>query len=101
VTLVAYQLSERPAALIVDLAAASAGWRVVDQEVPVRSVLEIAPAPEVEALVRRALAEIRGHATAAVPPRSDLLRRLAAEIWRDFKAAANGGGEQQALPGVG
>jgi hypothetical protein len=100
VTLVAYQLADRPAALVVDFAAAAAGWRVVDQEVPVRAVLEIAPAAEVEALVRRAIAEVRGRATQAESTRGDLLRRLAAEIWRDFRAATDGAGEQQALPGV-
>jgi hypothetical protein len=100
VTLVAYQLSERPAALVVDLASVSAGWRIVDQDVPARSVLEIASEAELEALVRRAIAEVRAQATAAGPPRSDLLRRLAAEIWRDYRAAVNGSGEQQALPGV-
>src|SRR5206468_1089624 len=100
VSTVAFQLGDRPAALLVDLAAGSAGWRIRDREAPVQAVLAIAPQPELEALVRHAIGEVRAHAAASQPPRSDLLRRLAAEIWRDYRSAADGTGEQQALPGV-
>jgi hypothetical protein len=100
VATVAYQLGDRPAALLIDVAAGTAEWRVDDQVAPVSTVLAIAPAGEVEALVRRAIAEVRAHAAAAEAPRSEVLRRLAAEIWRDYRFAADGGGEQQAIPGV-
>ena len=45
-TRVAYELSGRPAALVVDLAAAAAGWRVRDHEAEVTDVLALAPAEE-------------------------------------------------------
>ena len=48
-TRVAYELSGRPAALVVDLAAAVAGWRVGDREAEVTDVLALAPADEVGA----------------------------------------------------
>jgi hypothetical protein len=100
VSTVAYQLGDRPAALLVDVANATAGWRVNGHDVPVRAVIGIAPQPELDALVRRAIAEVRVQAASSGPPRSELLRRLAAEIWRDYRFAVDGGGEQQALPGV-
>ena len=61
-TRVAYELSGRPAALVVDLAAAAAGWRVGDREAEVGDVLALAPRDEVARLIRHALAEIRAHA---------------------------------------
>ena len=97
---VSYELADRPAALIVDLAAADAVWHVVDQEVGIADVLSVAPADEVERLVRRAVAEIRSHAAAAEPPTSEYLRQLAASVWRDFRLAATNAGEQPSLPGM-
>jgi hypothetical protein len=99
VTRVAYELSGRPAALVVDLAAAVAGWRVGDREAQVTDVLALAPADEVARLIRRALAEIRAHA-AANDRAAEPLRRLAAEVWRDYRRAIDGVGEQSRLPGV-
>ena len=98
-TRVAYELSGRPAALVVDLGAAAAGWRVRDHEAQVTDVLALAPPDEVGRLIRRALAEIRAHAASAGPEAEDL-RRLAAEVWRDYRRAMDGVGEQSRLPGV-
>jgi hypothetical protein len=100
VTVVSYELHDHPAALVVDLAKAAAGWRVVDQTVAVADVLKIAPADDVERLVRRAVTEIRAHATTVRAPSSDLLRRLAAEVWRDYRRARAGATEQPQLPGI-
>ena len=98
-TRVAYELSGRPAALVVDLAAAAAGWRVSDREAQVTDVLALAPADEIARLIRHALAEIRAHA-AANDRGAEALRRLAAEVWRDYRRAIDGVGEQSRLPGV-
>jgi hypothetical protein len=99
VTRVAYELSGRPAVLVVDLAGAVAGWRVGDHEADVAEVLALAPADEVVRLIRHALAEIRAHA-AADGRDAEALRRLAAEIWRDYRRAVDGVGEQSRLFGV-
>ena len=98
-TRVAYELSGRPAALVVDLAAAAAGWRVGDREAQVSDVLALAPADEVGRLIRHALTEIRAHA-ASGDRGAEELRRLAAEVWRDYRRAIDGVGEQSRLPGV-
>ena len=98
-TRVAYELAGRPAALVVDLAAAAAGWRVGNREAQVTDVLALAPPDEVARLIRRALAEIRAHA-AADDGGAEPLRRLAAEVWRDYRRAIDGVGEQSRLPGV-
>jgi hypothetical protein len=100
VTLVSYELADRPAALIVDLAAPAAGWRIGDREVDVAEVLAIAPPDEVERLARRVMGEVRGHAAAASQPSSELLRQLAAAIWRDYRRATSTVVAQPPLPGV-
>ncbi len=97
-TRVAYELSGRPAVLVVDLAAAVAGWRIGDREAQVTDVLALAPADEVARLIRHALAEIRAHA-AANGRDAEALRRLAAEVWRDYRRAIDGVGEQSRLFG--
>ena len=97
-TRVAYELSGRPAVLVVDLAAAAAGWRVRDHEAEVGDVLALAPADEVARLIRHALTEIRAHA-ASNGHDSEALRRLAAEVWRDYRRAIDGVGEQSRLFG--
>lgn len=97
-TRVAYELSGRPAVLVVDLAAAVAGWRVGDREAQVTDVLALAPADEVARLIRHALAEIRAHAASNVRD-AEALRRLAAEVWRDYRRAIDGVGEQSRLFG--
>jgi hypothetical protein len=99
VTRVAYELSGQQAALVVDLAAAAAGWRVRDREAQVTDVLALAPPEDVARLIRHALAEIRAHAASGGPGAEDL-RRLAAEVWRDYRRAIDGVGEQSRLPGV-
>ena len=99
-TLVSYELADRPAALIVDLATPAAGWRIGDREVAVADVLAIAPADEVERLTRRVMGEVRAHAGATRPPASELLRQLAAEIWRDWRRATTAVDAQPTLPGV-
>ena len=98
-TRVAYELAGRPAALVVDLADAAAGWRIGNREAQVTDVLALAPADEVARLIRHALTEIRAHA-AANAAGSEQLRRLAAEVWRDYRRTIAGVGEQSRLPGV-
>jgi len=98
VTRVAYELSGRSAALVVDLGAAAAGWRVGDRAAEVGEVLTLAPQDEVEKLLRRALAEIRS-AAAADDRSAEALRRLAAEAWRDYRRAVDGVGAQSRLFG--
>ena len=97
-TRVAYELSGRPAVLVVDLAEAAAGWRVRDHEAEVADVLALAPADEVARLIRHALTEIRAHA-ASNGHNAEALRRLAAEVWRDYRRAIDGVGEQSRLFG--
>jgi hypothetical protein len=98
VSRVAYELSGRSAALVVDLGAVAAGWRVGDRAVEVGEVLTMAPRDEVESLLRRALAEIRAQA-AADDRSAEQLRRLAAEVWRDYRRAVDGVGAQSRLFG--
>jgi hypothetical protein len=98
VSRVAYELSGRPAALVVDLGAVAAGWRIGDRAAEVGEVLTLAPRDEVEKLIRRAIAEIRAQA-AADAPAAEALRRLAAEVWRDYRRAVDGVGAQSALFG--
>ncbi len=98
-TRVAYELSGRPAVLVVDLAEAAAGWRVRDAEAQVTDVLALAPPDDVGRLIRHALVEIRAHA-ASNDRGAEQLRRLAAEVWRDYRRAIDGVGEQSPLPGV-
>jgi hypothetical protein len=98
VSRVAYELSGRSAALVVDLGAVAADWRIGDRAADVGEVLALAPREEVESLLRRALAEIR--AQAATDERSAAaLRRLAAETWRDYRRAVDGVGSQSRLFG--
>jgi hypothetical protein len=98
VSRVAYELSGRSAALVVDLGAAAAGWRIGDRAAEVGDVLTLAPRAEVEGLTRRAVAEIRAHAAADDRSAEDL-RRLAAEVWRDYRRAVDGVGAQSRLFG--
>jgi hypothetical protein len=100
VTRVAYEVANRGVTLVVDLAAAAAGWRIAGREVVVGDVLDAAPHDEIERVVRRALLEIRGHATTVRAPSSERLRALASEVWRDFVAAAHHRDEQPTLPGM-
>ena len=94
----AYELSGRSAALVVDLGAVAAGWRIGDRTAEVGEVLTLAPRVEVESLLRRAIAEIR--AQAAADDRSgEQLRLLAAEVWRDYRRAADNVGAQARLFG--
>ena len=93
---VAYELSGRSAALVVDLGTAAAGWRIGDRPAEVGEVLALAPRDEVESLLRRAIAEIRAHA-AADDRSAEVLRRLAAEVWRDYRRAVDGVGAQSPL----
>lgn len=95
---VAYELSGRSAALVVDLGAVAAGWRIGDRGADIGEVLTAAPAEEVESLLRRALAEIRARA-AADDRSAEALRRLAAEVWRDYRRAVDGVGAQSRLFG--
>jgi hypothetical protein len=98
VSRVAYELSGRPAALVVDLGALAAGWRIGDRAAEVGEVLALAPRDEVERLLRRAVAETRAQA-AADERVAEPLRRLAAEMWRDYRRAVDGVGEQSRLFG--
>lgn len=96
---VAYELSGRRAVLVVDVGAIVAGWRVGDREATAADVLTLAPPDEVGRLVRHAVAGIRAEA-ATGGGHAEELRRLAAEVWRDYRRAADGVGEQAQLPGV-
>ncbi len=98
-TIVAYELADRPAALLVDYATCSAAWRVVDREVAIADVLAIAPADVVVRLVRRSITEVRAAASGS-PADGERLRRLAAAIWREFRDAEANVGEQTTLPGM-
>jgi hypothetical protein len=98
VTRVAYELSGRSAALVVDLGEAAARWRIGDRPAEVGEVLTLAPRDEIETLLRRALAEIRAQA-AADERSAEVLRRLAAEVWRDYRRAVDGVGAQSRLFG--
>ena len=95
---IAYELSGRSAALVVDLGAAAAGWRIGDRAAEVGEVLTLAPRVEIETLLRRALVEIRAQA-AADDRSAELLRQLAAEVWRDYRRAVDGVGAQSRLFG--
>jgi hypothetical protein len=98
VSRVAYELSGRSAALVVDQGAVAAGWRIGDRAAEVGEVLALAPRDEVEKLLRRAVAETRAQA-AADDRVAEPLRRLAAEMWRDYRRAVDGVGEQSPLFG--
>jgi hypothetical protein len=96
---VAYELRGRSARLVVDQAIPAAGWMIEARPVAVRDVLEVAPAEEVEPIVRRAVAELRSRAASAPPPASEQLRALAIDVWRDF-ATARANADQPSLPGL-
>ncbi len=96
---IAYELAGRGALLVVDDTACVAGWRLADRESTVGEVLAAAPRDEVEALVRRAIAETR--LRAASPDGGAALRALAAAVWRDYRQAVDGVGGQGSLPGLG
>jgi hypothetical protein len=99
VSRIAYELAGRDAMLVVDVGAGVAGWRLRDRECAVADVLHVAPADEVEALLRRALLETRARATAAEGGGA-ALRELAAAVWRDYRSAIDGVGGQPTLPGM-
>jgi hypothetical protein len=100
VTIVAYELADRPAALVVDFGTCSAGWRVGDQEVGVADVLAVAPSELVARLIRKSIAEVRSAAASSTGTDGERLRRLAAEIWREYRQAEANVGEQTTLPGM-
>ena len=82
------------------------GWRLGDERVTVRRLLQHAPAErvqEAEALTRRALRDLR--AAASDEPdrvRAARLRRLASDLWSEHRAARTGRGRggQTKLPGI-
>jgi hypothetical protein len=101
----AYRLGE-DASLVVDLGAESVGWRLGDERVTARRLLQHASAErvaEAEVLTRRAVRDLR--AAALSDPdrrRAARLRRLAGELWGEHRAAVNGRGRggQARLPGL-
>ena len=101
----AYRLGQ-DASLVVDLGAESAGWRLGDERVTARRLLQHAPAErvaEAEALTRRALRDLRAAASAEPDRRrAARLRRMASELWGEHRAALNGRGRggQARLPGL-
>ena len=91
----AYRLGQ-DASLVVDLGAESAGWRLGDERVTARRLLQHAPAErvaEAEALTRRALRDLRAAAAAEDDRRrAARLRRMASGLWAEHRDALNGRG---------